>query len=480
MTQQLPYLSAVAMRDLIETGALSARELVEGALNRIAEVDSATTAVIALRAEAAMDEAKASDEMSPELRGPLHGLPVLVKDLTETTDLPTTYGSRALRDYYPSEEALVVTRLRDAGAIVIGKTNTPETGLRPTTENLLFGATRNPWNLEHSPGGSSGGAAVALALGMVPLAQATDAAGSGRIPASCCGVVGHKPTRGLIPLAPASYELMAGMGTISPMARSVEDTALLLGVMSGPALGDPYPAAGWDISTSPESVRQARTTRARIGICMTPGHGSLADDVRTVVTGATQAFADLDHALVDADIRFSGLFDSVVTICAAQAAAIVDAAVPDDRLGLLEDSTLALARRGWTKSAADYVAAVTTIRSESARLLKEMDDYDYIVTPTLTRAPPRADEFPSASDLDTTWREYLDWMAFVYPVNCTGQPAISIPAGHTAAGLPVGLQIIGKPGDDRGVMALAAAFAQVRPWSDQHPPVPAAATASVP
>lgn len=478
MTELSPYLSAVAMRDLVETGAISSRELVEGALTRIEEVDWATGAVIALRAEAAIDEAKASDDAPPEQRGPLHGLPVLVKDLTETTDLPTTYGSRALKDSYASEEALVVTRLRDAGAIIIGKTNTPETGLRPTTENLLFGATRNPWNLEHSPGGSSGGAAVALALGMVPLAQATDAAGSGRIPASCCEVVGFKPTRGLIPLAPASYELMAGMGTISPMARSAEDAALLLGVMSGPALGDPYPAAGWDVSSSPAGVGQA-PTRARIGICMTPGHGSLSDDVRSVVTDATQAFADLDHVLVDADIRFSGLFDPVLTICAAQAAAIVDAAVPDDRLGLLEDSTIALARRGWAKTAAEYVAAVTTMRAESARLLNAMDGYDYIVTPTLTRPPPRADEFPSAGDLDTRWQEYLDWMAFVYPVNCTGQPAISIPAGRTAAGLPVGLQIIGRPGNDYGVLALAAAVAQVRPWSDQHPPVPTAASAPV-
>ncbi|WP_214364573.1 amidase [Pseudonocardia sp. H11422] len=472
MTERSPYLSAVALRALVEDGTVSARELVEGALARIAELDSATTAVVAVRAEAAISEAKAADELPAEQRGALHGVPVLLKDLTETTDLPTTYGSRALKDNYAPAEAVVVTRLREAGAIVVGTTNTPETGLRPTTENLLFGATRNPWNLEHSPGGSSGGAAVALALGMVPLAQATDAAGSGRIPASCCGVVGLKPTRGRVPLAPASYELMAGMGTIAPMARSVEDTALLLDAMSGPVLGDPYAIAGSRGATFADAVSRP-PSRSRIGLCMTPPHGTLSPEVREVVAAAAGAFADLGHTLTDADVDFSGLRDPVFTVCAATAAAIVDT-VPHDRLGLLEGSTLALARRGWLKTAADHVAAVSTMRNESARLLRAMADYDYIVTPTLTQPPPRVDAFPSAEDLDTRWREYLDWMAFVYPVNCTGQPAISIPAGRTAAGLPVGLQIIGRIGDDAGVLALAAAFAQARPWSAQHPPEPIA------
>jgi amidase/aspartyl-tRNA(Asn)/glutamyl-tRNA(Gln) amidotransferase subunit A len=453
------------MRELVEAGSVSALELVGQALDRIAACDGDTNAVVAVRADAALAEAKAADALALEERGVLHGIPVLVKDLTETTDLPTTYGSKALRDNYASDEALVVSRLRDAGAIVVGKTNTPETGLRPTTENLLFGVTRNPCNPEFSPGGSSGGAAAALAMGMVPLAQATDAAGSGRIPASCCGVVGLKPTRGLIPLGPAAYELMAGMGTISPMARTVEDTAALLDVLSGSVPGDPYAVArqaSYSVATS-----GGRPPRLRLGVCTTPGHGTVSDDVRGVVDAAVRGFTDLDHTLVDAAIDFSGLFDAVFTICAATAAAIVDAAVPDERLGLLEGSTIALARRGWLKTAADYAAAVSTMRSESARLLSEMADYDYVITPTLTQPPPRIDSFPSAEDVDTRWKEYLDWMAFVYPLNCTGQPGISVPAGLTATGLPVGLQIIGQPGDDSGVLALAAGFAQARPWPNQ-------------
>jgi amidase len=472
MTERSPYLTATALRGLLATGDVSARELVEAALERIAEVDPATAAVVAIRAEAAIAEAKAADEIPRERRGILHGLPILVKDLTETTDLPTTYGSRAMKGNYAPTEAAVVTRLRDAGAIVVGKTNTPETGLRPTTENMLFGVTRNPWNLEHSPGGSSGGAAAALALGMVPLAQGTDAAGSGRIPASCCGVVGLKPTRGRVSLAPAMYELMAGMGTISPMARTVEDTALLLDAIGGPVVGDPYPASGPPVTSYAEAATRA-PTRSRIGICLTPPHGTLSREVREIVAAASGAFADLDHTIEEAELDFSGLFDAVFTICAAQAAAIVDAAVPEERLGLLESSTLALARRGWIKTAAEYASAVSTMRQESARLLTAMAEVAYIVTPTLTQPPPRLDAFPSAEELDTRWRDYLDWMGFVYPVNCTGQPAISVPAGRTSAGLPVGLQIIGQPGDDAGVLALAGTFAEARPWSDQHPPDPA-------
>lgn len=466
MPSHSPYLSAAAMRELIDVGSVSAQELVQQALDRIATCDTDTNAVVALRGEAALAEAKAADALAPTQRRALHGVPVLIKDLTETTDLPTTYGSRALRDNVATEEALVVTRLRDAGAIIVGKTNTPETGLRPTTENLLFGTTRNPWNPDFSPGGSSGGAAAALAMGMVPIAQATDAAGSGRIPASCCGVVGFKPTRGLIPLAPASYELMAGMGTISPMARSVEDTATLLDAMSGAIPGDPY---GIGRVGSYREAASREPKACRIGVCVTPGHGALSDEVHSIVTYATGAFADLGNTVVDADINFGGLFDPVFTICAATAAAIVDSAVPDERKGLLEGSTIALARRGWLKTAADYVAAVSTIRAQSARLLTEMASYDYVVTPTLTQPPPRIDAFPSGEDLDTRWRDYLDWMAFVYPLNCTGQPGVSVPAGLTASGLPVGLQIIGRPGDDGGVLALAATYAHARPWTDQVP-----------
>lgn len=471
-----PYLSALSMRDLVLAGEVSCRDLVEASLERISATNPQTMAVVAQRAEAALAEAEMADRMAAGAgRGVLHGLPVVIKDLTETTDLPTTYGSRALADHYPPTEAVVVTRLRKAGAIVVGKTNTPETGLRPTTENLLFGPTRNPWSLEHSPGGSSGGAAAALALGMVPLAQGTDAAGSGRIPASCCGVVGLKPSRGLVTLAPAHYDLMAGMGTNSPMARTVEDAALLLDAMAGPAVGDPYAVNGAKDAGSFLEAASRPPGPCRIGVCMTPGHGTLSQEVEDIVRVGVEAFAGSDHQLDEIKLDLGGLFDSVFTICAAQAAAIVDTAIPPDRLGLLEGSTIGLARCGWRRSSGDYVAAVTGMRREAARLLEAMGGYDYIITPTLTQPPPRLDHFPTDGDLENRWVQYLDWMAFVYPFNCTGQPAISVPAGRTRAGLPVGLQIVGRPGYDADVVALAAVFSHRRSWSDEHPPEPQAA-----
>jgi amidase len=227
-------------------GELSAEEACRAALERLESENPRIGAVVAWDGERALAEARERDGLPHVWRGPLHGVPFTAKDLNDATPYPTTYGSRAFAGHVPAADAACVARLRRAGAVLIGKTNTPEMGLRPTTENLLFGPTRNPHDTTRTPGGSSGGAAAALAAGIGTLAQGSDGGGSIRIPAACCGIVGHKPTRGLVSSAPASYGGWEGFATNGPMARTVAGCALMLEVMAGPEMGDVYAAPSHD------------------------------------------------------------------------------------------------------------------------------------------------------------------------------------------------------------------------------------------
>jgi amidase len=462
---ELCYTPATQLRLLIDDGSVSVREIVQATLERIDAVQPALNAFVALRADAALAEAEAADAGGP--RGPLHGIPVTIKDFNETLDMPTTYGSRALASYQPGFEELVVTRLREAGAIVVGKTNTPEFGLRPTTENPLFGPTNNPWNPAHNSGGSSGGAAAALAAGVAPIALGGDGGGSCRIPASCCGVVGFKPTRGRVPSAPKSFETWAGLATNGPLARTVADAALMLDVIAGPVVGEPYGVPAPDASFL--SACERAPQGLRIAFAHEPAHGTLDDEVRAAFLDAVAALEGLGHTVAEVDPGLGGLGGAFMTIIEGNTAAMLAALLPDEDLAKLEPSTLAMAHRGWQATAADYCAAVDLARRESARIMGLWTQYDVLVTPTLTQPAPRHEAMPSAGDYDTRWHDYLDWLAFTYPFNLTGQPAISIPCAWNEAGLPIGLQIVGRTGDDATVLALAAAIEAARPWEQRRP-----------
>jgi amidase/aspartyl-tRNA(Asn)/glutamyl-tRNA(Gln) amidotransferase subunit A len=460
------YVSATELRTKLAAREVSAEELVRATLERIDEVNPVLNAVVARRDEAALAEAAAADRAASA--GPLHGVPVTVKDFNETLDMPTTYGCRVLAGRQPGFEELVVTRLREAGAIIVGKTNTPEFGLRPTTENLLFGPTNNPWGPEHNSGGSSGGAAAAIAAGVGPIALGGDGGGSCRIPASCCGVVGMRPTRGRVPSAPKGYEAWAGLATNGPLGRTVRDAALMLDVIAGPVLGEPY---GLPPASSPYLDACDRApARLRLAVLEQPAHGALDREVAEAFRAAVAVLEGMGHGVEEADPGLGDLRGDFMRIIEGNTAAMLAQLVPEERLGELESSTLAMAARGLQATAADYCAAVDHSRLEAARIMGLWADHDYLVTPTLTRPAPRQGTMPAAEDYETRWRDYLDWLAFTYPFNITGQPSLSVPCGFTVGGLPIGLQIVGRTGDDAGVLALAAAFEAARPTSERRIP----------
>lgn len=459
MPDDVNYMTLTDMSRALDDG-LTAVELVEQSLTQIERRNGDVNAVIALRADAALLEAKNADSLPHAERGPLHGVPLLVKDLNEMLDLPTTYGSRAFAGEEAAFEAVVVTRLRAAGAIVVGKTNTPEFGLRPTTDNAIFGSTRNPFSLGHTSGGSSGGAAAALATGMVPIALGGDGGGSCRIPASCCGVVGMRPSRGLVPWAPIAYEYWGALATNGPMARTVADARTMLDIMAGPVVGEPY-----GVSIAPRSA-WAGDRPLRIAVAVTPPHGTVDPEVLAVVRNAQATLSALGHEVEEIDLDLTGLKTPWEVVVEASVAMTAEHMVGDARLAQLESNTLALALRGRQRSAADYAFAMHDMRNRSALIMQATEQYDAVLTPTLAQPALPLDVQLDSETHEERWTRYLDWLAFTYPINCTGQPAISIPGGLSQQGLPIGIQFIGRMGDDAGVLSVAEAFEHAQPWQD--------------
>lgn len=457
MTDDVNYMTLNEIGRSLD-GGLTAVDLVEQSLRQIAKRNPEVNAVVALREDAALVDAKNADSLPRGERGPLHGVPILVKDLNEMLDMPTTYGSRAFAGEKAPFEAVVVTRLKAAGAIVIGKTNTPEFGLRPTTDNAIFGSTRNPFSLDHTSGGSSGGAAAALATGMVPIALGGDGGGSCRIPASCCGVVGMRPSRGLVPWAPVAYEYWGALATNGPMARTVADARTMLDVMAGPVVGEPY-----GVSVAPRTA-SAGGRPLRIAVAVTPPHGTVDDEVLGVARNAQATLTALGHEVEEIELDYTGLRTPWEVVVEASVAMTAEHMVGDAGLSLLEANTLALALRGRQRSAADYAHAMHEMRNRSALIMQTTEQYDAVLTPTLTQTALPLDVNLDTETHEERWTRYLDWLAFTYPINCTGQPAISIPGGASEQGLPIGIQFIGRMGDDAGVLAIAQAFEDAQPW----------------
>ncbi len=462
----LCYTPVVELRELLARRAVSARELMSALLERLEEVNSSLNAVVALRPEAALAEAEKLDGSAGE-RGALAGIPFTAKDLNETVDLPTTMGSRAFAGHQAGFDAEVVRRLRGAGGILIGKTNTPEFGLRATTENQLFGTTRNPWNLGHNPGGSSGGAAAAIAAGISPLALGSDGGGSIRNPASSCSVAGLKPTRGRVPGAPASYEAWAGLATDGPMARTVRDVALMLDVIGGPVVGEPYGLPAPKVPFLAACERQPQ--RLRLAYTVSPPHGHAHLDVKEAILGVVRTFQEMGHEVKEASPDLTGLRGVFNTIVASNAA-VQARMVPPAKLGELEPSTVNVMLFGHSLGAADYCAAVNTARQRAAGIMAFWQEHDFLLTPVMTQLPPSVGAMPSSFDLATIWDEITDLGAFTYPFNLTGQPGISVPAGWSRDyGLPIGIQIVGAYGSEAELLALAARYEEARPWIGRRP-----------
>jgi len=445
---------------------LSARDVLEAHLTQIARVNPQVNALVTLAAESARERALAADEAAArgEFLGLLHGLPIAHKDLAETRGMRTTFGSPIFKDYIPDFSTLLVERAQRAGAITIGKTNTPEFGAGSQTFNPVFGATRNPWDLTKTCGGSSGGAAVALACGMLPIADGSDFGGSLRNPASFCSVVGFRPSPGRVPNVP-SRNGWSPLSVVGPMARNVQDVALFLSAIAGPDARAP-------LSIHEPAARFAQTLDRdcrglRIAWC--GDFAGLPFDPRVcdVVNAQRRTFEKIGCITEDADPNFSGADEAFKTLRALSFYQQYNSLLGQQIKPTVVDEI----ERG-ARLKGPEIARAETLRSQLfARIGEFMTRYDFLVLPVV-QVPPFDIEKEYVTEIAGQRMEsYVDWMRSCYFISVTGLPAISVPAGFTEEGLPVGLQIVGRHHDDFSVLQMAHAFEQATGISDHFPPL---------
>jgi amidase len=464
---ELCNLTATDLADRIRRRQVSARDVMAAHLARIERVNPKINAVVTLVAEQAMADAAKADERQAKgaTLGPLHGLPVAHKDLIATAGIRTTYGSPFYKDNVPTTDATIVTRMRDAGAITLGKTNTPEFGAGSNTFNPVFGATHNAYNLAKTVGGSSGGAAAALTTGMVPLATGSDTGGSLRNPAAYNNIVGFRPSPGRVPHDDGTW---SPLSTSGPMARTVADVALMLSTIAGPYAADPL-----SIDQDPARFRAslARSFKGvRVAWYKDLGGIPFEPEIARVVAAARPAFEQLGCVVEQAEPDFTGVAD----------------AFPILRHLSYHASYAALARQHpemvkqtikWEISEAERNTGADVARAAAgqARLYLETDKffqkYEYFVLP-VTQVEPfdLTTEYPT-SVAGVQMPTYIDWMRSCWYVTCMASPAISVPAGFSASGLPVGLQIVGRHRGEWSVLQLAHAFEQATGHGRRRPSV---------
>lgn len=469
MRDELAAMDATAQAELVRKRKLTPLELVDAAIERIERVNPQLNAVVTPMYDIAREIAR-----RPQPDAPFAGVPYLLKDLTAAyAGVRMTSGSVFLRDYIAPEDSELTARLKRAGFIIVGKTNTPEFGLVPTTEPAVFGPTRNPWDVTRTVGGSSGGSGAAVASGMVPAAHANDGGGSIRIPASCCGLFGMKPTRGRNPLAVDSTALSVEHA----LTRSVRDSAAILDETQGAQPGDPFhappPARPYskELGASPGKLRIAF---AAGGFDERETH----PDCVAAVREAAKLCEELGHVVEEASPEIDGeaLIGAFTTLWEADTAAEIDrlaqktgrAPAKDD----LEPLTWELAQRGRRHGAAELLLAFESMQRTGRAAARFHETYDVWLTPTLGEPPVPLGTFDAPpDDLLRGWDRAGTFVPVTPLQNVTGQPAMSVPLFWNADGLPIGAHFAGRFGDEATLFRLAAQLEQARPWAQRHPPV---------
>jgi amidase len=474
MDDDTTWLDATDQAALVRNGVASPAELVDAAITRIERVNPQLNAVIFELFERARTAASAG---LPD--GPFTGVPLLLKDLgAELAGTPFCEGTSFAGDYRSTVDQELTKRFLAAGFVVCGKTNTPEFGILPTTEPKRFGPSKNPWNTAHSTGGSSGGSAAAVASGMVPLAHANDGGGSIRIPASCCGLVGLKPTRARVSTAPQYGDLMGGLVAEHVVTRSVRDSAAVLDAVAGPVPGDPY----WAPPRRAASFAAAAAlspARLRVAVLVDSPTGS---EVHPDCVRATQEAAalceSLGHHVEAAVLKVDGdaFTEHFINVWAAGNAWTV--LEWERRLGRraaeedLEPLTWALVALGRSLDAGHYLVSMQELQRITRQIAEYFEGIDVLLTPTLGEPPAPLGTFdsPPGDPLTGLFRAAA-YVPFTPPFNVTGQPAISLPLHWNPAGLPIGVQFVGRFGDEESLLALAGELEVAAPWADRRPPV---------
>jgi aspartyl-tRNA(Asn)/glutamyl-tRNA(Gln) amidotransferase subunit A len=463
----LCYTPATELARAVREKQLSPVEITQAVLERIEALNPRLNAFCTLTAEEALAAARAAEQavLDGKPLGPLHGVPYSVKDLVITKGVRTMRGSRIYEEWVPEEDTPAVERLRAAGGILLGKTTTPEFGWKGVTDSPVTGITRNPWNPERTPGGSSGGAAAQVAAGMGPLAIGTDGGGSIRIPAAFTGIFGIKPSYGRVPTYPASnHDMLSHMG---PMTRTVADAALMLSVMAGP-----HHADRCSLEASPEDyVGRLREGIKGLRVAWSPdlGFASVQPQVAALAQRAASAFAELGAKVEAAQPALGDPTDTFITLYVLGAGGgLADSLAEwESRMdpGLVTVVKMAASFKGL-----DVIRAQIARHQLWDRMRRFFDAYDLLLTPTLAvPAFPVGQLVPDPEH--SSLRDMFAWTPFSYLFNMTGNPAASVPCGFTDEGLPVGLQIVGRRFADLTVLQAAAAFEEAHPWADRKPPL---------
>ena len=473
---ELHELSALDQAAALRAGEVSSLELVDHCLDRIARLDGQLGAFVTVTAGAARKNARRADDERGRARGEglglLHGLPTAIKDLTMTAGVMTQLGSATLRGWVPDVDDNVVVKMRSAGLISLGKTATPEFGLPCYTETDIGPPVRTPWDPTRLAGGSSGGAAAAVAAGLVPVAQGSDGGGSIRIPASLCGLVGLKPSRGRVSRGPLDGDA-AGLSVIGPLARTVRDAAAFLDAIAGPMPGDPHWAPPLPPGETFLAACDRDPGRLRIGRYL---QSPIPADVDPAVVAAWQDAAALlerlGHEVVDTTApippEIIPAFEVVWSVSAASAP--VDPA----REGELRPLTRYLRERGGAVSAVQYNQALTALTAAARRGIAASDEFDAVLTPTVAQLPRPVGYFTDGGGPGEDFERQKRFTPWTAIYNTTGQPAISLPlswASPAGVTLPIGIMLVGRPAGEAALLGLAAQLEQAQPWADRRPPV---------
>lgn len=459
----LAFTPALEQARLIRSKEVSPLELVELYLKRIQQMDCQLGSYFTVMAELAIADAKAKTQQLAQvgdasLLPPFFGVPISIKDLNCVAGVRCTYGTPALMNNQATYDDGVVTRIKQAGFIILGKTATSELGSLPYTEPAGFPPTRNPWNLDYTAGGSSGGAAAAVAAGLCAIAQGSDGGGSIRGPAFCCGLVGIKPARGRVSNAPVGDRL-GGIATIGTLARTVADAAALLDVMSGYMTGDPY----WLSDPEPSFLAAADPGRhgqpLSIAFATTvPPLGEADFACQQAVLETVKLLEELGHKVEPGCPDFTGLIEPFTTVWQA---GVAYSGIPKEALQPMNQWLLER-----TGSAGDYLQAVSQMQVVARQIVAFFERVDVLVLPTYMHPTIRVGEWADLSP-EETFQKIIRWVAPCPPFNASGQPAIALPTGFDSNGLPIGVQLIGRPAAETTLIALAAQLEAVKPWSDR-------------
>ncbi|WP_227356143.1 amidase [Haladaptatus salinisoli] len=481
MSDDLCFTPATELADRIRSGNLSPVTLVDAFLDRIDRVNDRLTAYVTVCEESARSEAVIAEQAVErgDKLGQLHGIPIAIKDLTRVKGVRTTFGSPSFAEHTPTADDTVVTRLRDAGAIILGKTNTPEFGRKTVTENPIFGASTNPWDLTRTTGGSSGGSAAAVAAGLAPLALGSDAAGSIRIPSSACGVYGLMPDFGRVPHGSSNvdaYENCLPYTYLGPIARTVGDAALMLDVITGPDVNDPFSLP--QITSSYQDSLEGDISNLSIGYSVDFGASVVSTEVQNAIESALKHFSDTGATVEPANVSFEGTWeerhDALELILQSRYVGLYENLKRDSDVDLLADdievtpevrSRIQKGLQIGTRELAEARRVRTSIFREVQEVVSQ---FDILATPTLGRTAFELNtDHPTVDGVSVHpmhgWT--LTWL-----LNLSGNPAGSVPIGFSDEGLPIGMQLIGPRFGDRTVIMASSFVEQTLPWEGSYPP----------